>query len=105
MGSFRPSLVFMNKLWKDTLLHLENQLNAQHYSTWIKSIRLQNIDKDVVHLEVPNRFVLDWVRDNYAHMIRETLSNLGAVEYRLKWSISRQVKKENVEEKIVTTTR
>ena len=80
----------MNKLWKDTLLHLEEQLNSQHFSTWIKPIRFQNINKDVVHLEVPNRFVLDWVRDNYAQLIQETLSNLGAVDYRLNWTIGRE---------------
>jgi len=84
----------MNKLWKDALLHLENQLSAQHYSTWIKPIRLQSINKDIVNLEVPNRFVLDWVRDNYAQLIQETLSNLGAVDYKLNWSIGRIASKD-----------
>lgn len=79
----------MNKLWKETLQHLENHLSAQHFSTWIKPIRLQSINKDIVHLEVPNRFVLDWVRDNYARLIQDTLSNLGAVDYKLNWSIGR----------------
>jgi len=84
----------MNKLWKDALLHLENQLSAQHYSTWIKPIRLQSINKDIVSLEVPNRFILDWVRDNYAQLIQETLSHLGAVEYKINWSIGRAAAKE-----------
>jgi len=79
----------MNKLWKDTLQHLEGQLNAQHYSTWIKPIRLLNITKDIVRLEVPNRFILDWLQSNYAQLIQNTLSNLGAVDYKLDWSISR----------------
>ncbi|PLX99219.1 MAG: chromosomal replication initiator protein DnaA [Desulfuromonas sp.] len=79
----------MNKLWEETLDQLEKHLNAQHFSTWIKPIRLQSINKDVVHLEVPNRFVLDWVRDNYARLIQDTLSNLGAVDYKLNWSIGR----------------
>ena len=89
----------MNKLWKDTLQHLQSQLSAQHFSTWIKPIRLQTINKDVVHLEVPNRFVLDWVKDNYGRLIQETLSNLGAVDYQLTWSIGRDtVKVEDVKE-------
>jgi len=89
----------MNKLWKDTLQHLQSQLSAQHFSTWIKPIRLQTINKDMVHLEVPNRFVLDWVKDNYARLIQETLSNLGAVDYKLTWTIGREsVKKEENKE-------
>ncbi len=88
----------MNKLWKDTLQHLEGQLSAQHFSTWIKPIRLQGIAKDVVRLEVPNRFVLDWVRSNYAQLIQSTLSSLGAVDYKIDWSISRTNSAETHEE-------
>jgi chromosomal replication initiator protein len=55
----------MSKLWQDALAQLEASLNPQYFSTWIKPLRLVRIDRDLVVLEVPNRFVLDWVRDNY----------------------------------------
>ena len=42
----------------------------------------------MVFLEVPNRFVLDWVKENYSKMIQEKLSELSAVSYRLQFNIS-----------------
>jgi len=79
----------MNPLWQETLLHLEKGLNSQHFATWIRPIKFIAIDKDIVRLEVPNRFFLSWVKDNYADLIQETLSNIGAVSYRLQIEIGR----------------
>jgi chromosomal replication initiator protein len=80
----------MSKLWQDTLAQLEASLNPQHFSTWIKPLRLVRIDRDLVVLEVPNRFVLDWVRDNYAKLIQQVLSELSAVSYRLQIDVTGQ---------------
>jgi chromosomal replication initiator protein len=77
----------MNRLWQETLAHLEKSLSPQHFATWIKPIRFVGIEKDLVLLEVPNRFVRDWVRDHYVPLLRETLSNIGAVVYRVQLDI------------------
>ncbi len=78
----------MNRLWQETLAHLEQTLPPQHFATWIKPIRFVGIEKDLVHLEVPNRFVLDWVRDNYGQLIRNTMATIGAVDYRLRLEVA-----------------
>ena len=78
----------MKPLWQETLSQLEQNLNPQHFTTWIKPIQFIGIDKDLVQIEVPNRFFLSWIRDNYADLIRETLSSVGAVSYRLKIEIT-----------------
>ncbi|RME38009.1 MAG: chromosomal replication initiator protein DnaA [Deltaproteobacteria bacterium] len=78
----------MNPLWQETLDKLKKDLNPQHYSTWIKPIKLLSIDRDQVRLGVPNRFFLTWIKDNYADLIRETLSDIGAVSYQLHIEIS-----------------
>jgi chromosomal replication initiator protein len=77
----------MNRLWQETLAHLEQTLNPQHFSTWIKPIRFVRVEKDLIQLEVPNRFVRDWIRDHYVPMIRETVSRIGAVAYRIQLEI------------------
>ena len=82
----------MSKLWQDTLGQLEARLNPQHFATWIKPLRLVRIDRDVVVLEVTNRFVLDWVRDNYAKLIQQVLAELSAVSYRLQIDVAGQDK-------------
>lgn len=82
----------MNKLWKDTLSQLELNLNHQHFSTWIKPLKFVKAEQDVIVLEVPNRFVLDWVKDNYANQIQKILIDLSAVNYKLKINVSGQAK-------------
>ncbi|HXV21242.1 MAG TPA: chromosomal replication initiator protein DnaA [Desulfuromonadales bacterium] len=95
----------MNRLWQETLAHLEQSLNPQHFSTWIKAIRFVSVEKDVIRLEVPNRFVRDWIRDHYIPMIRETVSRIGAVAYRIQLEIRNnlQEKESNISE--IETTR
>ena len=80
----------MSKLWDDTLAHLELNLSPQHFSTWIKPLKLVKIEQDMVYLEVPNRFVLDWVKENYSKLIQKKLSDLSAVSYRLHFDVSNQ---------------
>lgn len=82
----------MSKLWDDTLANLELNLSPQHFSTWIKPLKLVKIEQDMVYLEVPNRFVLDWVKENYSKLIQKILSELSAVSYRLQFSVSGQAK-------------
>ena len=80
----------MSKLWDDTLAHLKLNLSPQHFSTWIKPLKLVKIEQDMVYLEVPNRFVLDWVKENYCKLIQKNLSDLSAVSYRLHFDVSNQ---------------
>jgi chromosomal replication initiator protein len=82
----------MSKLWDDTLAHLELNLSPQHFSTWIKPLKLVKIEQDMVYLEVPNRFVLDWVKENYSKLIQKILSELSAVSYRLQFSVTGQAR-------------
>ncbi|MDW7645166.1 MAG: chromosomal replication initiator protein DnaA [Desulfuromonadales bacterium] len=74
----------MNKLWRETLGLLEQQLPSQHFSTWIKPIRFINVDKDLVKLEVPNRFILDWVNEHYLSLIKKILEEVGAIPFQVK---------------------
>ncbi len=82
----------MSKLWEDTLTHLELNLSSQHFSTWIKPLKLVKVEQDMVYLEVPNRFVLDWVKDNYSKLIQKILEELSAVSYRLQFSVTGQAR-------------
>jgi chromosomal replication initiator protein len=84
----------MSKLWDDTLAHLELNLSPQHFSTWIKPLKLVKIEQDMVYLEVPNRFVLDWVKENYSKLIQKNLLDLSGVSYRLHFDVSNQASEE-----------
>ncbi len=85
----------MDTLWRETLNHLRENLSPQLFSTWIKPIELVRVEKSQVFLRVPNRFFLDWIQDNYAQKIKETLASVGAVEYQLEFEIAPLRTREN----------
>jgi chromosomal replication initiator protein len=78
----------MNKLWHDTLAQLETNLNPQHFNTWIKPLKFIKLEKDLIVLEVPNRFILDWIKDNYASLIQDILTDISAATYKLQINVS-----------------
>lgn len=80
-----------NQIWEKTLAKLENSLNPQHFATWIKPIEFINIEADIVELQVPNRFFLDWIRENYVQLIRETISTIATAEYNVQFKIAPSV--------------
>ncbi|MCP3176185.1 chromosomal replication initiator protein DnaA [Desulfuromonas sp. KJ2020] len=86
----------MNKLWRETLGLLEQQLPPQHFSTWIKPIRFISVDKDLVKLEVPNRFILDWINEHYLFLIKKLLEEVGAIPYQVKVKVGASPKEAKV---------
>ena len=58
--------------WKYCLERLEGELSPQQFNTWIRP--LQSVeDSSSIRLLAPNRFVMDWVNDQYISLIRELL--------------------------------
>lgn len=68
-----------NPLWKMCVERLEGELSEQQLSTWIRPLHAIE-DRDSLRLLAPNRFVLDWVKDNFFHRIDEIISGLSKHE-------------------------
>jgi chromosomal replication initiator protein len=86
------------KLWRLCSDHLEQELSAQQFNTWIRP--LQAVEDDAqIRLLAPNRFVLDWVRNHYLDTIETFMErNSGGDAPRINLEIgSRQqpAKKKN----------
>lgn len=60
--------------WKFCLDRLEGELSPQQFNTWIRPLQALEHDS-AVRLLAPNRFVMDWVRDQYLPLIQELLAN------------------------------
>lgn len=85
----------MNRLWQETLQQLELSLPPQIYTTWIKPLGFVGLDKEVLVLEVPNRFFGEWIRDHYQSVIEQAISNLGAVQYQIHLQIGERTHNKN----------
>lgn len=62
--------------WQTCLKTLEKELQPQQFSTWIQPLQAVE-DSDSLELLAPNRFVADWVKDNYLAHIEELLLSRG----------------------------
>jgi chromosomal replication initiator protein len=60
----------MNSFWRYCLARFEKELPAQQFRTWIRPLKF-SVDGDVLTLEAPNRFVLQWIRDKFLERIQE----------------------------------
>ena len=63
----------LNTFWLSCLDHFRKELNAQQFNTWIKPLQIDpslNNDSEVI-LIAPNRFVSQWVKDNFIVHIEE----------------------------------
>ena len=77
-----------NKIWGEALEKLEKVLNPQHFATWIKPIIFLSIQDNYVKLQVPNKFFLDWVKENYSNTITETIFEVDGGDYKIEFEIS-----------------
>ncbi len=59
--------------WQYCIERLEGELSPQQFNTWIRPLQAIE-DKSSVRLLAPNRFVRDWVNEQYLPIIKETLN-------------------------------
>lgn len=81
-----------NMLWTNCLQKLEQELSDQQLNTWIRPLQADEADDRLV-LFAPNRFVLDWVKQNFFDQIRNTLNTVNqGKEVSLSLEIGSQVR-------------
>ncbi|HBC55564.1 MAG TPA: chromosomal replication initiator protein DnaA, partial [Gammaproteobacteria bacterium] len=61
-----------SNVWHQCLQRLERELSSQQFNTWIRPLQVVEDDGDL-KLYAPNRFVLDWINDQYLERITEIL--------------------------------
>jgi chromosomal replication initiator protein len=66
-------------LWSRCLEKLEAELSEQQLNTWIRPLQAQ-VDNGTLRLFAPNRFVLDWVKNNFFQRIDQLVQQLHSVE-------------------------
>ncbi|RTZ61629.1 MAG: chromosomal replication initiator protein DnaA [Gammaproteobacteria bacterium] len=66
-------------LWNDCLSRMESELSPDQFNTWLRPLHaLENPGK--LTLLAPNRFVADWVKEEYLERISEIASFFSDIE-------------------------
>jgi len=81
----------MEKVWLEAQGNIEKVLTPQTFNTWIRPIRFGSATSSSLILEVPNKFIKEWVTEKYLAMIQEAVSALAEtpcqIEFRLEEKI------------------
>jgi chromosomal replication initiator protein len=79
-------------LWQRGCERLATELPEQQFNTWLRPLPPAEISDEgetlVASLKVPNRFKLDWIRNQYAHRIEAALSDLAGKPVRLDLAVA-----------------
>jgi chromosomal replication initiator protein len=80
-------------LWQRGCDQLAAEIPEQQFNTWIRPLAAATMldvgqDGVVASLRVPNRFKLDWIRNQYAAQIETALSSLAGKPVRLDLSLA-----------------
>ena len=84
----------MKKLWEKSLEKIREKTSEQNFNTWIKPIQVLNIEENIINAAVPNKFIKDWLVENYKSLIEEIFSELGYLNYKLNISINSRMKRD-----------
>jgi len=80
-------------LWELGCERLATELPEQQFNTWIRPLPPAEVAEDEgglrVGLRVPNRFKLDWIRNQYGARIEAVLSDIAGCPVRLDLSVQR----------------
>jgi chromosomal replication initiator protein len=81
----------MQNLWHACLRRLEQELPSQQFSTWIRPLAPEAgaADSATLVLAVPNRFILEMVRERFAARIQRLASEAGNREIDVKLVLAR----------------
>jgi chromosomal replication initiator protein len=81
----------MQELWSEVLSDLRRTLPTQTFSTWIAPLEPLRMEEDRFVLGVPNRFFIDWLRNNdLLDRIDETLSRVAGRRYTFDFEVQRK---------------
>lgn len=80
----------MKLFWLETLEKLKSKISEQNFATWIEPINPVTMEGNQLNVEVPNKFIKDWINDNYKTEIEKTLSDVGTFNYNLNIIINKK---------------
>jgi chromosomal replication initiator protein len=75
-------------LWQRGCERLAAELPEQQFNTWIRPLPAADVADGVVTVRVPNRFKLDWIRNQYAGRIEAVLTELAGKPVRLEVALA-----------------
>jgi chromosomal replication initiator protein len=73
-------------LWDRCLENLKKDLNQQSFDTWFK-VTTASLHEKTLHVQVPNEFFRDWIRDHYQPQIQKALQIIHPEQLEIQFDV------------------
>lgn len=74
-------------VWQKCLKTIKKNINTQSFKTWFEPIRPVSLLKNVLTIQVPNKFFYEWLEEHFVALLRMTirqeLGEKGSLEYQI----------------------
>ncbi|MBE0432446.1 chromosomal replication initiator protein DnaA [candidate division WOR-3 bacterium] len=78
------------KTWDNILGYLKERINPQSFATWFGSSRGVELKDDVLLVEFPNGFFIDWIEEHYYSILEEAVNQANGEKLRLAFKAIKQ---------------
>jgi chromosomal replication initiator protein len=86
-------VVVMDAFWDKTSKIIQEKISKQNFDTWIKPITIVTMEDQCVQLAVPNKFFKDWLIENYASTIKQSLKDAAGIDVEIDFILSKSKEK------------
>ncbi len=76
-----------DEIWSRCLDIISEKVGEGVFNLWFKPIRLRQLKKEFVQLEIPNRFFKEWIEDNYSGVLEETFFELLRIRPEIRFTV------------------
>jgi len=78
----------MSDVIQKVIASLQTKISGLNYNNWIKPATFRLGDDRKLHVEVPNKFIRDWISDNYVHLIKYELFKITGQEHEVMFALA-----------------
>jgi len=76
--------------WEKVIKIIKEKISRQNFETWICPIHITSMEGEEIRLSVPNRFIRDWLIENYFDLIKESAKSASGVPFQITFVVNQE---------------
>lgn len=80
----------LNEIWEEALAFFEKELTSVSFATWIKPIKIFDLNKDKLILSVANDFSKSIVESRYTNLIKTIINQITGNDIDIEYIVNKE---------------
>ena len=86
------------KIWNNILKNLESTISQPEIDTWFSKTECIKLDDSIAIIDVPNKFIATWLRDNYLEDIYSSFDKIINKKPKIIFNYNNDINEQNTDE-------